>query len=80
MCRLGVIDTGADITKMGGKLFKKVVAARLKKRNFKKPDHVPHIYDIKEFQLHGRTDLEIIFNGKVLHTPYINMDAQNNLV
>ena len=39
-------DTGADITIMGGKLFKKVAAAaRLKKRDFKKPDGVPRTYD-----------------------------------
>ena len=31
----GIIDTGADITIMGGELFKKVAAAaRLKKRDF----------------------------------------------
>ena len=53
-------------------------AARLKKRDFKKPDHVPRTYDRKEFQLHGRMDLEIIFNGKVLHTPiYIKMVAHD---
>ena len=32
----GVVDTGADITIMGGELFKKIAkAAKLKKRNFK---------------------------------------------
>ena len=34
---VGVIDTGADITIMGGRLFKKVATvARLKKKDFKK--------------------------------------------
>ena len=67
---------------MGGKLFKKVAAAaRLKKRDFKKPDRVPRTYDRKEFLLHGRIDLEIIFNGKVLRTPiYIKMDAHDQLL
>ena len=78
----GIIDTGADITIMGGKLFKKVAAvARLKKRDFRKPDRVPCTYDRKEFQLLGRMDLEIIFDGKVLCTPiYIKMDAHDHLL
>ena len=34
-----VIDTGADITIIGGGLFKKVaIAARLRKKDFRKPD------------------------------------------
>ena len=67
---------------MGGKLFKKVAAApRLKKLDFKKPDHALRTYDRKEFQLHGRMDLEIIFNGKVPRTPiYIKMDAHDQLL
>ena len=78
----GIIDTGTDITIMGGKLFEKVAAAaRLKKRDFRKPDHVPWTYDRKKFQLHGRMDLEIIFEGKVLRTPiYIKMDAHDQLL
>ena len=78
----GIVDTGADFTIMGGKLFKKVAAAaRLKKRDFKKLDRVPRTYDRKEFQLHGRMDLEIIFNGKVLRIPiYIKMDAHDQLL
>ena len=57
----GVIDTGADITIMGGDLFKKVAtAARLRKKDFMKPDCVPRTYDRRQFELHGRMDLEII--------------------
>ena len=38
----GLIDSGADITILGGSLFKKVATvARLKKRNFMKADKVP---------------------------------------
>ena len=37
----GLIDTGADITIIGGKLFKRVATvARLKKRHFKKADKI----------------------------------------
>ena len=42
----GLIDTGADITIIGGKLFKRVATvARLKKRQFKKADKTPRTYD-----------------------------------
>ena len=63
-----------DITTMGGKLFKKMVAAaRLKNWELKKPDRVPRIYDRKEF--HTWQVQEIVFDGKVLCTPiYIKMD------
>ena len=64
---LGIMDTGADITIMGGKLFKKISNfVRLKKNDFKKPDCIPiPTYEHKEFKLHGRMDLEIGFYDKV---------------
>ena len=38
----GIIDSGADITIMGGSAFKQVaVVAKLKKWDFKAPDEVP---------------------------------------
>ena len=41
----GVIDTGANITIMGGKLFARVAAAaRLRKKDFRKPDRTPRTY------------------------------------
>ena len=78
----GVIDTGADITIMGGELFKKIAkAAKLKKKNFKQPDRTPCTYDRNQFKLHGRMDLEISFDGKMLVTPiYIKMDAHDQLL
>ena len=51
----GVVDTAADITIMGGKLFSTVAAAaRLKKKDFRKPDKVPRTYDRKVFRLDSR--------------------------
>ena len=42
----GIIDSGADFTKIGGVLFKKVAAvAKLKKRDLKRPDKTPRNYD-----------------------------------
>ena len=53
----GVIDTSADITIMGQELFAKVAAAaRLRKKNFRKPGKVPQPYDRKTLSpgwLHG---------------------------
>ena len=60
MPTLRIIDTGADIVILGGELFKKVATtARLRKKNFHKPDHTPHTYDHKPFQLHGKMELEV---------------------
>ena len=42
----GVIDSGADITIMGGDLFRRVAAAaQLRRSSLKKPDRVPRTYD-----------------------------------
>ena len=78
----GLIDSGADISIIGGSLFKKVATtARLKKRNFRKPDKVPRTYDQKPFQLDGCMDLDISFEGKEMHTTiYVKMDAYDQLL
>ena len=50
----GVLDSGADISIMGGNLFRKVAAAaRLKKKDFKKADKVPRTY-IRSEAVHTR--------------------------
>ena len=72
----GVVDSGADITIMGGDLFKKVAAgAKLRKRDFRKSDKSPRTYNRQPFTLDGRMDLNIQFDDKVMTTPYIKMDA-----
>ena len=78
----GVIDTGADITIIGGGLFKKIAtAARLRKKDFEKPDRIPRTYDRKPSELHGKMYLEISFDGKSLRTPiYIKMDTHDQLL
>ena len=78
----GLIDTGADITIIGGKLFKRVATVvRLKKSHFKKADKIPRTYDQKTFKLDGRMDLEITFDGKTMCTPiYMKMDAADQLL
>ena len=58
----GIIDSGADITIIGGRLFKRVaLAARLKKRDFMKLGKTPRTYDQKPFTLEGRMDLNVMF-------------------
>ena len=78
----GLIDSGADITIMGGILFKKVATiARLRKRDFMQPDKVPRTYDQRPFQLDGWMDLSVEFNGTTMTTPvYIKMDAHDQLL
>ncbi len=79
---LGVVDSGSDITIMGGNLLRKVAAvARLKKKDLKPPDKSPRNYDRRPFKLHGRIDMTISFAGRMLTTPvYIKMDAEEPLL
>ena len=78
----GVIDTGADITIMGGEVFKKIAAvAKLRKSQLKKADKTPHNYDQTPFTLNGRMDLDVTFEGVTMCTPiYIKTDAQEQLL
>ena len=78
----GVLDTGADITIIGSTLFKKVAAvAKVKKKNFKKADKIPHTYDQKPFTLDGRMDLDIAFGDKTILTAvYMKMYATEQLL
>ena len=78
----GVVDSGADITILGGNLLRRVVAiVKLRKKDLKRPDKVPRNYDQRPFTLHGRLDLDITFAGKTMTTPvYIKMDAEEQLL
>ena len=78
----GVIDTGADITIIGGDLFRRVAAvARLKKNNFKEADKIPRTYDQRPFSLDGKIDMNITFDGMTMRTPvYVKLDAPEQLL
>ena len=66
----GIIDSRADITIMGGELFKKIAAtARLKKRDFQAPDKVPRTYDQQPFTLDGCMDLNVTIGDNTMKTP-----------
>ena len=67
----GVIDTGSDITIMGGELLRHVATiARLRKSQFQQPDKIPRIHDARTFTLDGRMDLNVTFNGMTMKTPH----------
>ena len=78
----GMLDSGADISIMGGALFRKVVAvAKLKKRGLQRPDKTPRNYDQTPFTLDGRLELDISFAGTTMRTPvYVKMDAPDQLL
>ena len=78
----GIIDSGADITILGGKLFKRVAAvAKLRKRDFLKADQTPYTYNGKPFELDGYMRLEIAFTDKSINTKvYVKMDAKDQLL
>lgn len=78
----GVVDTGADITIMGPELFAGVAAAaKLRKRNFQKPDKVPRTCNWKTFRLDGCMDMDISFADKTMRTTvYMKMDARDQLL
>jgi len=70
---VGIVDFSADITIMGGSLFKKVAnVARLWKRDFKSADKVPHSYDQHPFQLKGRMDLDMDWATTHFHPYFYN--------
>ena len=78
----GIVDTAADITIIGGKLFKKVASvARLKKKNLKPADKIPRAYDQRPFSLDGRMELVLTFGEKEISTQvYIKVDAADQLL
>ena len=78
----GVVNSGAEITIINGKLFGRIAAvARLKKSRLKLADRVPRTYDRKTFTLDGRLDLDICFDGVTMRTPiYVKLDAADQLL
>ena len=78
----GVIDSGADITIVGGDLFRRIVAVeKVKKRQFKPVDKLPHTYDRRPFHLDGKIDVDITFTGTTMKTTvYVKLDAAEQLL
>ena len=78
----GLVDTGSDMTIIGGQLFKHVaVTARLRKKQFKPPDKSPRTYNHQPFHLDRRMDLKISFGEKDMVSPiYVKMDTPDPLL
>ena len=78
----GVIDSGADITIVGGDLFRRIVAVeKVKKRQFKPVDKLSHTYDRRPFHLDGKIDVDITFTGTTMKTTvYVKLDAAEQLL
>ena len=72
---LGVIDSAADVTIIGGEIFKKVAAvAKLRKRDFKPADKTPYNYDRK-------LKLDVSCKDCTMTTNvYVKMDASEQLL
>ena len=76
----GIMNSGADITIIGGLIRKVAAAAKLRKRDLKNPDETLLTYDHQLFTLDGRVDLDI-FNEKTMNTPiYIKKNAHEQLL
>ena len=55
-----MIDSGADITIVGGDLFRKVaMVSKPKRKDFGVADKTPRTYDQKSFVLHGCMDFTL---------------------
>ena len=78
----GIVDSGADITIMGGTAFKQVATvAKLRKGDFKPPDKIPKNYDLKPFHVNGMIDVDIEFQGRTMKTPvYVKIDTSEELL
>ena len=80
----GIVDTGADITIIDGKLFKLIATKaipKLKKKDLQQPDKVLRNYDGNTLTLDGKMDLKVTFQEKYIIEPiYIKMDAKDQLL
>ena len=81
---LRVIDTAADITIMGGEMFKKVAAVmKLHNKNFKPAGKVLYNYNKKAFptSIDGKLELDVCFqNCNITTDVNIKMDASATTV
>ena len=78
----GILDSGSDITIVGGSLFKEVATeVKLRKSQFQKSSKTPYTYDGKPFDLHGQMQLDLTFHDTTMRTTvFIKMDAVDQLL
>ena len=76
----GIIASRADITIMGGAVFKQMATAA-RQREFMAADKTPRLSDQCSFVLDGRIVLDLSFGDKTMRTPiYLKMDAPDQLL
>ncbi len=77
-----LVDSGSDITIMGAELFARApLAARIRKRDFKKANRIPKTYDQRTFNLDGRLDLDVEFGDRSMNTSvYVRREAKDQLL
>ena len=78
----GILDSGTDITIMGGPLYQRVATvARPKKHDLRKPEKTPWNYDQTPFSLDGCMELDVAFGEKTIRTSvYIKGNAHEQLL
>ena len=78
----GVVDSGSDITILGGEMFKQVsTVARLHKKDFKSPDKQPRTYNQQTYHIDGKVEVDISFDDRTKKTAvYVKMDAPKQLL
>ena len=78
----GVVDSGSDITILGGEMFKQVsTVARLHKKDFKSPDKQPRTCNQQTFHIDGKVEVDISFDDRTKKTAvYVKMDALKQLL
>ena len=79
---MGAVDTGSDLTIMGGDIFKQVAAAaRLHKRDFDLRTKCHITTTGKSFRINGRLDLDVFFADHTMKSAiYVKMDAPEPLL
>ena len=64
-----VVDSGSNITILGGEMFKKVASvACLRKKDFQPPDKTLRNYNQQSFTIDGRIDIDVAFQDKIMKT------------
>ena len=78
----GVVDSGSDITILGGEMFKKVASvARSRKKDFQPPDKTSRNYNQQSFTIDGRINIGVAFQDKTMKIAiYVKMDVHEDLL
>ena len=72
----GVVDSGSDITILGGEMLKLVVTvAKLHKKDFKPPDKRPRTYNQQAFHIDGKIEVDVSFDDRTMKNSCVCEDG-----